>query len=261
MIDHDFVFLAGLHRSGTSILHELLRAHPEISGFEGTGVPEDEGQHLQTVFRPAYEYGGPGKFVFDERSLMDETHELVSEDNARAIFDSWAPHYDVSKRYLIEKSPPNLVRARFLQALFPNSRFVVILRHPVAVSYATQKWSRTSIRSLLEHTLRAYEIFVRDAEKLNSVMTIRYEDFVAAPQPTLDLIFGFLGLPSAPCTKEVRSTINAKYFDAWRAERANPVKRLLMGGLDGFEARANAFGYSLRDLDARSSVDWIAQAA
>jgi len=43
------VFVAGLHRSGTSLVHRCLAAHPDVSGFADTGVPEDEGQHLQTV--------------------------------------------------------------------------------------------------------------------------------------------------------------------------------------------------------------------
>jgi len=33
---HQFVFLAGLHRSGTTLLARLLAAHSEISGFSET---------------------------------------------------------------------------------------------------------------------------------------------------------------------------------------------------------------------------------
>ena len=44
------VFVGGLHRSGTSLVHRCLALHPAVSGFSGTGVPEDEGQHLQTVY-------------------------------------------------------------------------------------------------------------------------------------------------------------------------------------------------------------------
>ena len=63
-MEHRFVFLAGLHRSGTTLLARLLAAHPEVSGFSGTGVPADEGQHLQTVYPAAKVYGGPGRFGF-----------------------------------------------------------------------------------------------------------------------------------------------------------------------------------------------------
>ena len=49
--NHHFVFVNGLHRSGTSILYRLLSAQLNFSGFSETGVPEDEGQHLQTVYK------------------------------------------------------------------------------------------------------------------------------------------------------------------------------------------------------------------
>jgi len=51
-MDKKFVFISGLHRSGTSILHRILRSSEGISGFHDTNVPQDEGQHLQSVFNP-----------------------------------------------------------------------------------------------------------------------------------------------------------------------------------------------------------------
>jgi len=77
-VEHRLVFLAGLHRSGTTLLARLLAAHPEISGFSETGVPADEGQHLQGVYPAAREYGGPGRFGFAPESHVTETSPLVS---------------------------------------------------------------------------------------------------------------------------------------------------------------------------------------
>ena len=56
MTDKSFIFLAGHHRSGTSLLHEIIKEHPLISGFSNTGVPEDEGMFLQNVYEPAKTY-------------------------------------------------------------------------------------------------------------------------------------------------------------------------------------------------------------
>ena len=44
------LFVVGLHRSGTSILAEILKAHPLISGHQIEAMPaelENEGQHVQ----------------------------------------------------------------------------------------------------------------------------------------------------------------------------------------------------------------------
>jgi len=88
IMEHHFIFVAGLHRSGTSVLHQILRSHPSVSGFFNTGVPEDEGQHLQTVFRPAMAFGGPGRFGFDPNSYMNEHHRLATAKNANRALSS-----------------------------------------------------------------------------------------------------------------------------------------------------------------------------
>ena len=48
-IGRRYVFVCGLHRSGTSLITRSLMDHPEVSGFRDTGAIEDEGQFLQTV--------------------------------------------------------------------------------------------------------------------------------------------------------------------------------------------------------------------
>merc|ERR1719353_1166415 len=62
------VFVVGLHRSGTSILAELLKSHPLIAGHQIDEMPpelENEGQHVQTVFPPDDALGWPGYFAFN----------------------------------------------------------------------------------------------------------------------------------------------------------------------------------------------------
>jgi hypothetical protein len=95
MKNNQFIFLGGLHRSGTSLLHEIIREHPKISGFSGTGVPEDEGQHLQTIYKPAKAFGGPGRFAFSKRAHMNEFHPLATEENAKAVFQQWSTYFDI----------------------------------------------------------------------------------------------------------------------------------------------------------------------
>ena len=99
------VFVAGLHRSGTTPVLRLLAAHPEVSGFHDTGVKEDEGQHLQDVYPPARTYGGAGRFALDPRAHLTERSELVSVASAQRLLDAWTPHWDLDRRLLVEKSP------------------------------------------------------------------------------------------------------------------------------------------------------------
>ena len=240
-----FLFVCGLHRSGTSILFKILRDHPQISGFEGTGVAEDEGQHLQTVYPPAKVFGGPGLFGFKPASFLDETSPLVTEENGRKLYEEWMRYWDAEAPILMEKSPPNLVRTRFLQALFPESWFVVILRHPLAVAYATRKWSKTRIKSLVEHWLLCHERFESDRERLRRLLVLKYEDFVVNPQEVLDRICAFIDAPAVPVGRDVRPDVNGKYFDEWARMRRGFVTRFETRKIvRSFEARARRCGYS-----------------
>lgn len=254
MIDKSFIFLGGHHRSGTSLLHAIIRKHPLVSGFSKTGVPGNEGQHLQSVYKAAKAFGGPGKYIFDKNSYMDEHHDLAKEQSAKTIMEQWGKHYDPKCTHFIEKSPPNIIRTRFLQKLFPNSKFIIILRHPIAVAYATQKWSKTSIKSLVDHSLRGYEIFLEDMPHLRHVYVIRYEDFVCNPQEEINKIYKFLCLEEIPIQDEVHSNINNKYFSMWHENRNSFFKRLLFPVNNELERRANRFGYSIKNCENMVSV-------
>lgn len=253
----NFIFISGLHRSGTSLLHEIIRSHPEVSGFQNTGVPKDEGQHLQTVFEPAASFGGPGRFAFDSRSGMDESHSLATSANARTIFNQWRPHYDMSRKFLVEKSPPNIVRTRFLQKLFPESKFIFLLRHPVAVSYATRKWSRTSIHSLLEHYLLAHEIMLRDIQLLHSAYILKYEELVADPQAVMRGVFHFLGLSPVEIHHELKRNVNDKYFQIWESEKQDSANSELNRISQQFEIKVNYYGYSIENYHNNIPMPWL----
>ncbi|MGZ4480842.1 MAG: sulfotransferase family protein [Gaiellales bacterium] len=253
MEDKRFVFVGGLHRSGTTLLARCLAGHPDISGFAGTGVKEDEGQHLQTVYPAANTFGGSGGFGFSPQAHVTEASPLVSDANRRRLWEQWSPHWDLSRSLLVEKSPPNLMKSRFLQALFPNSWFVMLIRHPIAVAHATEKWTRRTKAGLIRHWLVCHETMMEDVPHLRRVRLLHYEDLVARPDQVLSEIYTFLGVEPHPGDVTVRSGINDKYFDRWEARRGNPLRRpALDRAAARYESRVNRFGYSL--LEPRAPV-------
>jgi Sulfotransferase family len=249
------LFVGGLHRSGTSLIHRCIARHPDVTGFSGTGVPEDEGQHLQSVFPRAYDHGGPGRFGFDQRAHLTEDSPLVTAANRSRLLEEWSAHWDPEAPVRVEKSPPNLVRMRFLKALFPESAFLMVTRHPAAVACATQKWSRTPWASLVHHWVAAHETMVLDSEAVAPVIILRYEDFVADPERELAAVFEAVGLPPHPVGEEVRQDINRRYFALWRGTR-NPLRVLDRRiATSRFDGAVRPFGYSLRDVDILERPD------
>jgi len=244
---HRLVFLAGLHRSGTTLLARLLAAHPQVSGFSGTGAPADEGQHLQSVYPSDHEYGRPGRFGFAPEMHLTESSPLVSEESARRLFEEWSPHWDLSRPLLLEKSPPNLIKTRFLQELYPNSSFVVIVRHPIPVSIPTAKWRGTRrFDRMFEHWLRCHALFEEDREHLERVYVLQYEQLVRDPAAELRAIFDFLQLEPVPPSEAVDTGANEKYFRRWQELKRDPRMRVYLDLVSlRYERRVRRYGYSL----------------
>lgn len=254
---HRLVFVGGLHRSGTTLLADLIAAHPLASGFSGTGVPADEGQHLQDVYPTARSLGGPGRFGMTPAAHMTESHELVSAESRARLLAAWEPHWDLGKQVLVEKSPPNLLRTRFLQALFPGATFAIVVRHPIPVTLATARWRKTRrLGPLFEHWLRYHELFAADEARLERVEVVRYEDLVADPDVCVQRVWAAVGLSASPLPRTVEPGSNEAYFERWRSLRSDlRMRAYLTLTAARYERRVRRLGYSLLD-PARPPGSW-----
>lgn len=255
------VFVGGLHRSGTTPLARTMGQHPQISGLTGTGVKEDEGQHLQSVYPKAKTYGGAGRFAMDPRSHLTEASPLATPENAETLVREWSPYWDLDRQLLLEKSPPNLVMGRFLQALFPDSAYVAVIRHPVVVALSTHKWRRLAARNvrmhttyyqLVEHWLAAHETFLADLPHLRRVHVLRYENLVADPAAELAPVTELLGLSSPLDSGSLRATHSGRYEEQWAAmRRSGPLSRRNRSSIErDFSEAIARWGYDVDDLSA-----------
>jgi hypothetical protein len=240
--DVKYVFVCGLGRSGTSILARNIARLENCTGFRNTGVLEDEGQFLQDVYQSDNVYGGAGKFGFDPRAHLTEASPLLTPENAQRLRESWERHWNQNKPIRVEKTPGHLLKTRFLQAVFPNSYFIVIKRHPVAVSIANnQRWKVTfaPLHELFDHWLHCYGLFEEDKRYLNHVHELTYENYIHDPDKCYKEIAQFIGtrVPDPPkedkfyhvtqwrnpsglrvpegAMESVTGAHNQKYFNYW----------------------------------------------
>lgn len=206
-----YVFVCGLHRSGTSLLARLVAAHPDVAALHAPDVPEGEGVYLQGAIPHTAQHGVPGSFAFDPEQHLTEAHPLNRLETRLRIEADWSPRFAPDRPWRLEKSPVNLLRTRLYQQLFPMAHFIVVTRHPVAVAQATAKWSDTSLPRLVDHWAAAHRIALEDLARLHAALVIRYEDLCGAPGVTLAQIARFLSLDTPLACAEPVGDGNARY--------------------------------------------------
>ena len=225
-----YCFVAGLHRSGTSLLHGLIAQHEKISSIENSPAPENEGCYLQGAIPHTAMHGRPGHYATDPAQHLVEECRFDNLATQQRLASDWDKWFQRGGSWRVEKSPVNLTRMRLYQQLFPMSQFVVILRHPSMVAAAHAKWVDASHSELVDYTLDAYEQFVGDLPYLHCVLVIRYEDLVQHAADHLCAIDTFCGLEPQPRETDLRNG-NSRYGDAQAMDARQ-------------EERADRWGYS-----------------
>ncbi len=209
-----YVFVGGLHRSGTTLLADCLEAHPQVRGLPAAVAPEGEGAFLQGAIPHDAAAGVPGRWAAEAGARLFEGGRfdtLEVRDRLRADWDAWYPPGGI---WRVEKSPVNLLRARLYQQLFPACQFVFVLRDPLAVSRATAKWSDAGEAALMAHWETAYAALLEDLPHLHNWLVVRFEDLCADPAAELSRAFAFLRLDPVPPPRPIEDGLNAAYLDA-----------------------------------------------
>lgn len=188
-----WLFIVGCYNSGTTLLATLLSTHGEMS------VLPTEGQFLTDQLTRDYALGLPR--MWHKREDLFRMNESDSGPDVQRLKKEWGFRLDRSKPVLVEKSPPNTARTRWLQAHFENPHFLFLVRNAYAVAegivrkgephHRTGGWTITEAATQWR---RSIEVIDEDGPHLKKLLWIRYEDLTQDPVPTLTRITEFLGL-------------------------------------------------------------------
>lgn len=182
-----WLFIVGVTNSGTTILARLLEQHAEIHG-----LPK-EGQFLTRAL-PRPDDFGDGRLwaIHPQRYRWTETDDPAPA--RRSMFD-WSWHYAAGPGIHLEKSPPNLLRMRWLQAHFVPARFIVLTRNPYAVCEGIRRRRPDcTIEQAAQQWVRAHEIMFEDLPHIEHVERLTYETVCAEPLQALRTLEQFLRL-------------------------------------------------------------------
>lgn len=188
-----WVFLVGCYNSGTTLLSELLSQHPEISALS------TEGHFITDQFVKDYDIGLPRMWV-DREDIFCLNENDEGPDVIR-LKKEWAMRLDLSKPVLLEKSPPNSSKTRWLQKNFENAYFVGIVRNGYAVAEGISRKANPKhlinswpIEKSAHQWARSNEILEKDSKHLERFLWVSYEDLTDDISATLQKITDFVGI-------------------------------------------------------------------
>jgi hypothetical protein len=191
--DKTWVFLVGCYNSGTTLLAELLGQLPSISALS------TEGHFITDQFVKDYDIGLPRMWV-EREDLFRLTEDDHGPDPVR-VKKEWAMRLDLKKPVLLEKSPPNSAKTRWLQQHFENAHFIGIMRNGYAVAEGITRKANPKhlinswpIEKSIYQWKRSNEVLQQDAEHLKRFIWISYEDLTEDTIGTLNKITDFIGI-------------------------------------------------------------------
>ena len=231
------VFVAGMPRSGTTLLSTMLDAHSTISiapethfftklpsalasasaqsrdetidffraetGVQDMGLSAEEWHTIRTLAGP-------------EARPVDLFAALIRTYAARSGAEIWG-----------EKTPDHLAHVPDMAEAFPQAVFVVITRDPrdVYLSQQSMTWNRDTI----VETAWTWRRYAEDTEHYRSryagrFVDVRYEDLVQEPAPILSEICSLLEVPfEAEMLSFHEHAASALSAEPWKTKSRQPV--------------------------------------
>ena len=186
------VFLIGFPRSGTTLLDQVLDSHPRIQTMEEKDILVQIENRVADPFE---------RYIEKWQGLTDsEITEL--QDTYYKEVDSGMTRHEGS--ILIDRNPYNTIRTAMAWRIFPDTQFILAVRHPLDVCLSC------FMQSFLIHNTNANFYTLEDAADLYvkvmslwrlfldrlplNFLLVRYEDMVADLEVESRRILDFLGV-------------------------------------------------------------------
>ncbi|MEQ8335030.1 sulfotransferase [Nisaea sp.] len=187
------VFMVGFPRSGTTLLDQILDAHPDAQVIEEQPVLSSVGAG----------FAARGEGTLAERiAALDEAEADRLRAEYRAKLARWAG--EDRPRVVIDKLPLNIIYLPLALRLYPNAKVILSLRHPCdcclscfmqSIKLNSAMASFTSMAGAAGFYARVMALWQQIERVLSPAhIAVRYEDLVADTEGTARRVTDFLGL-------------------------------------------------------------------
>lgn len=244
------LFIIGNPRSGTSLLRSLLNAHqdmciPPECGFLLWLYPNWKDAEWNADGKRSFAAAVQASRKFEtwgvEPAELEGTLRAASigsyADAASCVFRTYAIKKGRANGILGDKNNYFIQHIPKLREIFPNARFVHIVRDVRDVACSYRELDRKSISSIYQPRLQSNCAAIAQEWQTNNESArrdlmgaehtlVRYEDLVCRTEETINGIFGFLGLErlhGITTELHLRHLDEPPEFLQWKAKLTGPV--------------------------------------
>lgn len=194
--DTAMIFILGLPRSGTTLVEQILAAHPEVVSVGETNLI------ARSILKVT------GRNAPSDRLTGDVLSEvLLSHPQAiRQNYLSNIKHLSMDATYTVEKQPLNTTFFPVLLKAFPDARFIFTERDAMATAYSMfkQLFAQSYLSSNRLTDLNIYLTTHRDMmdswrkQFPDRIIEARYEALVSDPQRAIAALLESLNIADHP---------------------------------------------------------------
>jgi Flp pilus assembly protein TadD len=204
------VFVVGFPRSGTTLLEQMLDAHPDFKSMDERAFIHELTERMELV----------GQRYPDDLANLTE----AEADQLRAVYFRMVGRVlpGLGPRRLVDKNPLNMLCLPMIMRLFPHARIILCLRHPcdVLLSCSMQPFRSpafmvlcSSLQRLARGYVQAFEQWHRQVEVFAPrVLEWRYESVVGDLDGHLARLGAFLEISDASPMARFAEHARAKRF-------------------------------------------------
>jgi tetratricopeptide (TPR) repeat protein len=245
------IFILGLHRSGSTLVEQILASHSEI---EATSELPIIAQLMRSV---ALDPALPGESPLTKLASLDKAHAraLGAEYLARA-----RDYRLTDTPRFVDKMPANWLHLGLIRLILPHARIIDARRHPMAAGFSNfrQHYGKgagwTASLESIGHYYRDYLRFMRHFDRVQpgAVHRVVNERLIEDFEPEVRRLLAFVGVEFEPAclefhrsdrpvrsasAEQVRRPVNREGMDQWRAFEPwlSPLKEALGPALEDWQ--------------------------
>ncbi|MDH1543291.1 sulfotransferase [Stutzerimonas stutzeri] len=274
MQDDQLIFMISLPRSGSTLLQKILGNHSEIYTRSEPWLMLHPLSALkkgiiQARYNASLAHDGTHDFI---SNIPVEGETFYYKQLSKCYLSLYEAYLaESNKNRFLDKTPRYYEIFDELQKTFPNAKFIILYRNPLAIlASILETWIKADYEKLKDYScdlIGGIEFLKRDFSSYRNTHTVRYEELLLQPENITMQLFEFLQIPNEsncieygnqtlehwrfgdPSTVYNKKRPDPEHISAWQSQLSIPENRKLLSdyliilGKSSFER----LGYNFSD--------------